>query len=63
MAAVGLPWNYPFYHRVWGVIPHLLVGNTVVRKHSSECPLTAQLLNECVRDSNLPDDVCLHIVG
>lgn len=40
------PWNYPLGNFIWSVIPNLIVGNTVVFKHSEECPLTAKLLEE-----------------
>jgi acyl-CoA reductase-like NAD-dependent aldehyde dehydrogenase len=40
------PWNYPFGNFIWSVIPNLIVGNTVVFKHSEECPLVAKLLEE-----------------
>src|SRR3990172_9713096 len=43
-AAVITPWNLPFDLFVWGVVPNLLVGNTVVYKASEECVLTGQLL-------------------
>ncbi|NND65602.1 MAG: aldehyde dehydrogenase family protein, partial [Gammaproteobacteria bacterium] len=39
VAAVIAPWNYPASMFAWGVAPNLLVGNTVVFKHSEECPL------------------------
>lgn len=42
------PWNYPFGNFIWSVIPNLVVGNTVVFKHSEECPLTAKLLEQTV---------------
>ncbi len=45
VAAIA-PWNYPFGNFIWSVIPNLIVGNTVVFKHSEECPLTARLLEE-----------------
>ena len=34
VAAVITPWNHPFGMFVWGVIPNLLAGNTVVFKIS-----------------------------
>ncbi|MFZ5845013.1 MAG: aldehyde dehydrogenase family protein, partial [Patescibacteria group bacterium] len=32
VAAVIVPWNYPFGNFLWGVIPNLIAGNTVVFK-------------------------------
>ena len=45
-AAVITPWNYPFEMPVWGIIPNLIVGNTVVFKHSEECPLMGKLIEK-----------------
>lgn len=33
VAAVIMPWNFPFSNLIWGAIPNLVVGNTVVFKH------------------------------
>lgn len=30
-------WNYPLSNFLWSVIPNLIVGNTVIFKHSEEC--------------------------
>ncbi|TSC89210.1 MAG: Succinate-semialdehyde dehydrogenase [Parcubacteria group bacterium Gr01-1014_3] len=46
VAAVIIPWNYPFLMFVWTVIPNLLAGNCVVLKHSEECPLIGKLIEE-----------------
>ena len=42
VAAVIVPWNYPFSTVIWQLIPNLLVGNTVVFKASEEIPLCSQ---------------------
>src|SRR5260221_2070584 len=34
VAGLSIPWNYPFSIFIWGVIQNLVVGNTVVVKHS-----------------------------
>lgn len=57
------PWNYPFGNFVWSVVPNLIVGNTVVFKHSEECPLTAKLLEECLLTLKLPNGVFSSIYG
>lgn len=46
VAAVIIPWNYPFLMFVWTVIPNLLAGNCVVLKHSEECPLVGKLIED-----------------
>lgn len=58
------PWNYPFGNFIWSVIPNLIVGNTVVFKHSEECPLTAKLLEKTMLGlKELPHDVFSAIYG
>ena len=37
VVAVISSWNFPFSNFVWGVVQNLVVGNTVVYKHSEEC--------------------------
>ena len=54
VAAVIVPWNFPFDMFLWGVIPNLIAGNTVVFKHSEECPLTGKLIEEVMNKSELP---------
>src|SRR5688572_6353176 len=34
VVGVSIPWNYPFCNFIWAVIQNLVVGNTVVIKHS-----------------------------
>lgn len=62
VTAVILPWNFPLEMFVWGVIPNLLVGNTVVMKHSEECPLIGKLIEE-IMVSVLPEGVFSEIYG
>lgn len=57
VAGVSVPWNFPFCNFIWGVMQNLVVGNTVVFKHSEECPLTGKLLAEIVESAKLPDGV------
>lgn len=63
VAAVIQPWNFPFCQWVWSVIPALLTGNTVVFKHSENCPLTGQLLGKIIRSTSLPQGVFSQVYG
>ena len=37
VAGLSIPWNYPFCNFIWAVMQNLVVGNTIVFKHSEEC--------------------------
>ncbi|MDP2649642.1 MAG: aldehyde dehydrogenase family protein [bacterium] len=63
VAAVITPWNHPFGMFVWGVIPNLLAGNTVVFKISEECPLTGKLIEKIMINHQLPNGVFSEIYG
>lgn len=63
VVGVSIPWNYPFCNFIWGVIQPLIVGNTVVFKHSEECPLIAQLLGNIMKTSALPHGVFNQVFG
>lgn len=63
VAGVSVPWNFPFCNFIWGVMQNLIVGNTVVFKHSEECPLTGLLLEEIIASVNLPNGVFNEVYG
>ena len=63
VAAIILPWNHPFGMFVWGVVPNLLAGNTVILKHSEECPLTAKLIEKIIDSTKHPRGVFSEIYG
>jgi len=62
-AAVIVPWNFPFANFLWGVIPTLLAGNTVVFKHSEECPLIGKLVVEMMDRLKLPKGIFSEVYG
>lgn len=62
-AATIVPWNLPFGMFSWGVIPNLLVGNTVVFKISEECPLSGQLFEKIMDQAGLPKGVFGEVYG
>lgn len=63
VAAVITPWNHPFGMFAWGVIPNLLAGNTVVFKHSEECPLTGKFIEQVINSTTLPKGVFGEVYG
>ncbi len=61
--AVITPWNFPFEMAVWGIIPNLIVGNTVIFKISEECPLVGKLIEKIINNHNLPKGIFSEIYG
>jgi succinate-semialdehyde dehydrogenase/glutarate-semialdehyde dehydrogenase len=61
--AVISPWNFPFSIAIWGIVPNLLSGNTVVFKISEECPLVGKLIEEIMHEQNLPEGVFAEVYG
>ena len=62
VAAVIIPWNFPFDNFIWGCVQSLLAGNTIVLKHSEECPLSGKLIEE-VMCRHLPKGVFNEVYG
>ena len=62
VGGASIPWNYPFCNFIWGVMQNLVVGNTVICKHSEECSLTGKLLEE-IMTPLLPDGVFNEVYG
>ena len=62
VAAVIVPWNYPFCNFVWQCGQNLVAGNTIVFKHSEETPLTGKAIEECFK-KHLPANVFSEVYG
>ena len=52
-----MPWNYPVYQVARFVAPNLVLGNTLVLKHASNCPETALAIVEVLRAAGVPAGV------
>jgi acyl-CoA reductase-like NAD-dependent aldehyde dehydrogenase len=57
------PWNYPFEIPLWGIIPVLLAGNTIVFKPSENTPKTGLLIGKLIKEAGFPDGVFNVITG
>jgi len=62
VVATIAPWNYPTSQFLIAIGQPLLAGNTIVFKHSEECPLTSQLLARLMKEAGFPEGVftCLY---
>lgn len=63
VAAVISPWNFPFGMAIWGIVPNLIAGNTVVFKISEECPLVGKLVEKAFSNHDLPTGVFSEVYG
>lgn len=62
VSAVIIPWNFPFANFVWGALQSLIAGNTVVLKHSEECPLSGKFIED-IFSKHLPKGVLSEVYG
>src|SRR3989344_2034485 len=62
VAAVIVPWNFPFSNFVWQCGQNLVAGNVVVFKHSEETPLFGKAIEEIVAPE-LPKGVFEEVYG
>jgi succinate-semialdehyde dehydrogenase/glutarate-semialdehyde dehydrogenase len=52
-----MPWNFPCYQVARFVAPNLVLGNTILLKHASICPRSAQAIADILHDAGVPEDV------
>lgn len=56
-------WNFPIGNFKECVLQDLVAGNTVVFKHSEENPLVGKLIDELMRQADLPAGVFMQVYG
>jgi succinate-semialdehyde dehydrogenase/glutarate-semialdehyde dehydrogenase len=49
-----MPWNYPYYQVARFAAPNLLLGNTILLKHSSQCPESNLAMAHIFLDAGYP---------
>jgi succinate-semialdehyde dehydrogenase/glutarate-semialdehyde dehydrogenase len=49
-----MPWNYPYYQVARFAAPNLVLGNTIILKHSENCPRSAQAIQSIMNDAGVP---------
>ncbi|MFJ8653080.1 NAD-dependent succinate-semialdehyde dehydrogenase [Streptomyces rochei] len=60
-----MPWNFPFYQVARFAAPNLVLGNTIVLKHASQCPESSEALQQLFTDAGFPPGcyVNVHATG
>ena len=56
-----MPWNFPYYQVARWAAPNLLLGNTLVLKHASICPLSSQACQDLLEQAGLPKDAFINV--
>jgi succinate-semialdehyde dehydrogenase/glutarate-semialdehyde dehydrogenase len=56
-----MPWNFPYYQVARFAGPNLIIGNTILLKHASQCPESAQAMEQIFRDAGFPDGAYVNI--
>ncbi|WP_312899796.1 NAD-dependent succinate-semialdehyde dehydrogenase [Corynebacterium variabile] len=56
-----MPWNFPYYQVARWAAPNLLLGNSLVLKHASICPLSSQACQDLLEQAGLPSGVFQNI--
>ena len=49
------PWNFPFYQVARFAAPNIMIGNTILLKHSSNVPLCAKAIEDIFKESGAPE--------
>src|SRR5690554_3871481 len=50
-----MPWNFPYYQVARFAGPNLMIGNTIILKHASQCPESAAAIEQIFRDAGFPE--------
>ena len=49
-----MPWNFPYYQVARFAGPNLVLGNTILLKHASQCPESAAAMHKIFHDAGFP---------
>lgn len=49
------PWNFPYYQMMRVFAPNFMAGNTMILKHASNTPFSAQLMADVILEAGAPE--------
>lgn len=49
------PWNFPYYQIMRVFAPNFMVGNPMLLKHASNCPMAAEAFEKIVIAAGVPE--------
>src|SRR5207342_3972352 len=56
-----MPWNFPYYQVARFAGPNLMIGNTILLKHSELCPESAAAMQQIFLDAGFPAGAYVNI--
>ena len=56
-----MPWNYPYYQVARFAAPNLILGNTILLKHASNCPESAAAIESILHEAGIPTDAYINL--
>ena len=56
-----MPWNFPYYQVARFAGPNVVIGNTIILKHASQCPESAAAIQQMFHDAGAPDGVYTNV--
>ncbi len=56
-----MPWNFPYYQVARFAGPNLLIGNTILLKHASQCPESAAAIQRIFDDAGFPKGAYINV--
>ncbi len=56
-----MPWNFPYYQVARFAAPNLVLGNTILLKHASQCPESAAAIEAIYRDAGMPEGTYVNL--
>ena len=56
-----MPWNFPYYQVARFAGPNLVIGNTILLKHASQCPESAAAIEQIFHDAGFPAGAYINI--
>ncbi|HWM33409.1 MAG TPA: NAD-dependent succinate-semialdehyde dehydrogenase [Pseudolysinimonas sp.] len=56
-----MPWNFPYYQVARFAGPNLVIGNTILLKHASQCPESAAAMQQIFLDAGFPEGAYVNV--
>jgi len=56
-----MPWNFPYYQVARFAGPNLIIGNTIILKHASQCPESAAAMEQIFLDAGFPEGAYVNV--